>query len=117
MSTPDRPSTTERFEAALAGQDTQRFVLRLFVAGATVASQRAIANLSRICEEELPGRYELEVVDVYLHPEAATRQQVVVMPTLLRLLPEPIARLVGDMSDRDRVLVGLDLRPLPPVEG
>lgn len=99
---------------ALPGGPDQRYVLRLYVAGATTASQRAVENLSRICEEQLAGRCTLEVVDIYQHPELAAGEQIVVAPTLVRLLPEPIARLVGDLSDRDRVLVGLDLLPVPP---
>lgn len=104
------PTDTERFEQARAAVGTELYVLRLYVVGATAASQRAVANLSRICEEKLAGRYTLEVVDIYQHPELAAGEQIIAAPTLVRLLPEPIVRLVGDMSDREKVLVGLDLR-------
>jgi circadian clock protein KaiB len=118
--TPGEPgpgvSDTESFEKALAAVKAQRFILRLYIVGATAASQRAVQNLSRICEDELAGRYTLEVIDVYQHPELAAGEQILAAPTLVRLLPEPIARLVGDMSDRDRVLLGLDLRPVPTDE-
>jgi circadian clock protein KaiB len=107
-------SATDRFEEALAAVGDERYVLRLYVVGATAASQRAVANLSKLCEEELAGRYTLEVVDISQRPELAAGEQIIAAPTLVRLLPEPMARLVGDMSDRERVLLGLDLRPLPP---
>ena len=109
----NEPSATERFEAALAAASEQSYVLRLYVAGATPRSQRAIANLTEICEQQLHGRYPLEVVDVYQRPQLAADEQIVAAPTLVRLLPEPVARVVGDLSDETRVLVGLDLRPRP----
>ena len=88
-----------------------RYVLRLYVTGSTPRSARAVENLRRLCEERLAGRYVLEVVDIYQRPEAAREAQLVAAPTLVRLLPEPLRRLVGDLSDRDRVLRGLDLLP------
>jgi circadian clock protein KaiB len=105
----DFESDTERFEAALAAAKDQHFLLRLYVVGASMASQRAIANLVEICEAELEGRYTLEVIDVYQQPDHAASAGIYATPTLVRLLPEPIARLVGDMSDRGKVVVGLDL--------
>ena len=110
-------SSTDRFEAALAASDTQAFLLRLYVAGATPASQRAIANLTRLCEDELQGRYTLEVIDIYQRPQLAADEQIIAAPTLVRLLPAPVARVVGDLSDKAKVLVGLDLRPRPPAVG
>jgi circadian clock protein KaiB len=104
-------SSTDRFEQALAAAATQTSVLRLYVAGATPRSQQAIANLTTICETELQGRYSLEVVDIYQRPQLAADEQILAAPTLVRLLPEPVARIVGDLSDTSRVLVGLDLRP------
>ena len=80
--------------------------------GATAGSQRAIANLRAICETELAGRYELEVIDIYQQPSLAEGEQIIAAPTLIKQLPPPVRQLVGDMSDRDRVLVGLDLRPI-----
>ena len=86
-----------------------RYVLRLFVTGATSRSQRAIANMQRICEEKLEGRYDLEIIDVYEHPEATRDLQIIATPTLVKILPEPLRRIIGDLSDRERVLAGLNL--------
>jgi len=102
---------TERFERALRELDERRYLLRLYVVGATAASQRAIANLREICERELAGRYELEVIDIYQQPSLAEGEQIIAAPTLIKELPPPVRQLVGDMSDRDHVLLGLDLRP------
>jgi circadian clock protein KaiB len=89
------------------------YVLRLFVAGTTTRSVRAIANLRRICEEHLAGRYELAVVDIYQHPELAKEVQIFAAPTLVKELPLPLRQFVGDLSDVDKVLLGLDIRPRP----
>jgi circadian clock protein KaiB len=86
-----------------------QFVLRLYVTGTTARSTRAIANLREVCEQHLPDRYELEVVDIYQQPELASREQLVAVPTLIKQLPLPLRRLVGDLSNRQRVLAGLDL--------
>lgn len=86
-----------------------RFVLRLYVTGTTARSMRAIANLRRLCEQHLAGRYDLKVVDVYQQPELAAREQLVAAPTLIKQSPLPLRRLVGDLSDQRRVLAGLDL--------
>jgi len=88
-----------------------RYVLRLFVTGTTSRSQRAITNMQRICEENLAGRYDLEVIDVYQDPEATRDLQVIATPTLVKLLPEPLRRIIGDLSDHEKVLAGLDLMP------
>lgn len=88
-----------------------RHVLRLFVTGATPRSIRAIANLRYVLERELAGRYDLEVIDIYLDPESARAHQVIAAPTLVKLLPEPVRRIVGDLSDVDRVLHGLGIEP------
>jgi circadian clock protein KaiB len=89
--------------------DEARFVLRLYVTGTTARSMRAIANLRHVCERHLAGRYDLEVVDVYQQPELAAREQLVAAPTLVKKLPLPLRRLVGDLSNHQRVLAGLDL--------
>jgi circadian clock protein KaiB len=86
-------------------------VLRLFVTGTTSKSARAIANLRRLCEERLRGEYDLEVVDIYQHPEAAREHQIVAAPTLLKVLPLPLRRIIGDLANEERVLAGLDLKP------
>jgi circadian clock protein KaiB len=86
-----------------------RFVLRLYVTGATVRSTRAIANLRQFCEEHLSDRYDLEVIDLYQRPELAAGEQLIAAPTLIKRLPLPLRRLVGDLSDQQRVMAGLDL--------
>ena len=106
------PDAAERLERALAEQEEARWVLKLYVVGATPTSRRAISALHKVCEEELAGRYTLEVVDIYQQPALAAGEQIIAAPTLVRELPLPVRRLVGDMTDRERVLVGLDLRPL-----
>lgn len=85
--------------------------LRLYVAGQTPKSIAAVANLKRICDEHLPGRYEIEVVDLMKNPALAQRHQIVAIPTLIRQLPEPMKRIIGDLSNSEKVLVGLDIRP------
>jgi circadian clock protein KaiB len=89
--------------------DGTRFVLRLYVTGTTARSMRAIANLRELCEQHLAGQYDLEVVDLYQQPELAAREQLVAAPTLVKKLPLPLRRLVGDLSNPKRVLAGLDL--------
>jgi circadian clock protein KaiB len=88
-----------------------RHVLRLYVTGVTGKSVRAIQNVRRICEEHLKGEYELEVVDLYKNLPLARGDQIIAAPTLIKRLPLPLRRLIGDMSDEARVLVGLDVRP------
>lgn len=88
-----------------------KHVLRLYVTGSTLRSTRAIDNLRRVLESELPDSYDLEVVDVYQHPEAAAEHQILAAPTLIKLQPEPVRRIIGDLSDRERVLRSLDLPP------
>jgi circadian clock protein KaiB len=91
--------------------------LRLYVAGQTPKSLTAFANLKRICEEHLAGRYQIEVIDLMRHPELAQRDQIIALPTLVRKLPEPIKRIVGDLSNSERVIVGMNLEKLslPPI--
>ena len=88
------------------------FKLRLFITGSTPRSMRAIENMRQICEENLAGRYELEIIDVYEHPEATRELQVVATPTLVKMLPEPLRRIIGDLSNKERVLAGLNILPL-----
>jgi circadian clock protein KaiB len=87
------------------------YVLRLFITGTTSRSSRAIANLRRVCEERLHGEYDLEVVDIYQHPEAAQQYQILAAPTLVKMLPLPLRRIIGDLANEERVLAGLDLSP------
>jgi circadian clock protein KaiB len=91
---------------------SQRFVLRLYVTGNTVRSSQAIANIRSLCEDYLGDRYDLEVVDIYQQPDELVRDQIIAAPTLIKQLPAPVRRLIGDLSDRDKVLVGLDLEAL-----
>jgi circadian clock protein KaiB len=91
--------------------------LRLFITGSTPRSTRAIENLRRICAENLDGRYEIEVIDVYERPETTRELQIVATPTLVKVLPEPLRRIIGDLSDELKVLAGLDLSPRPPERG
>ena len=102
-------STRARPESEGAGTAPERYVLTLYVTGATAGSLRAIANIKAICEEHLKGRYQLEVVDVYRWPERLRKDQVVAVPTLIRKLPMPLRILVGDLSRTEQVLQGLGL--------
>jgi circadian clock protein KaiB len=90
-------------------QQTEHYTLQLFITGSTPRSTRAIENLRRICEQNLKGRYELEVIDVYQNPSATQELQIVATPTLVKILPTPLRRIIGDLSDRERVLAGLNL--------
>jgi circadian clock protein KaiB len=90
--------------------DTETYLLRLYVAGQTAKSLTAFANLKAICEEYLAGKYEIEVVDLLQNPSLAAGHQILAIPTLVRQLPEPIRKIIGDLSNTERVLVGLDLR-------
>ncbi len=92
-------------------QDNQQWVLRLYTAGQTPKSIAAFQNLKRICEEHLPGRYQIEVIDLLKNPRLAKEDQIVAIPTLVRKLPDPLRKIIGDLSDEDRTLVGLQLRP------
>ena len=104
--------TTEEFERRLARPgEPEKYVLRLYVTGMTPRSTDAIARIKAICEEHLAGRYELDVIDIYQQPTLARGEQIIATPTLIKKLPLPLRRLVGDLSDRERVLLGLDLRP------
>jgi circadian clock protein KaiB len=102
--------STKEFEQSLAGLQEERYILRLYITGMTPQSVRAIANVKKICEEHLQGRYELEVVDLYQQPKLAAGEQIIAAPTLIKKLPLPLRRIIGDMSKTERVLVGLDLR-------
>ncbi len=104
--------TTEAFERTLAAASSQRYLLRLYVTGMTPRSTQAFAALKAICEEHLRGRYDLEVIDIYEHPALAKDEQIIAAPTLVKKLPAPLRRLIGNLSTKERVLLGLDLRPV-----
>jgi circadian clock protein KaiB len=102
--------STAAFEKALSGQPSaERYVLRLYVTGLTPRSNRAIANVQVICNENLEGRYDLEVIDINQQPALAASENVVAVPMLIKKLPLPLRRIIGDLSDKERVLVGLGL--------
>ena len=90
--------------------------MRLFVSGMTASSLRAINNIRDICEAHLQNRCELEVIDIYQHPEMGRTEQIVAAPTLIKKLPVPLRKFIGDLSDREKILVGLDLVPKGPVD-
>jgi circadian clock protein KaiB len=102
------------YEQSPASPQEKRYTLKLYIAGMTPQSMRAIANVKKICEEHLQGRYELEVVDLYQQPQLAKGEQIIAAPTLIKKLPLPLRRIIGDMSKTERVLVGLDLRKKEP---
>lgn len=91
-----------------------RYKLRLYVTGRTSNSQRAIDNLRQICEADLSGDYDVEVVDVLEHPQLAEDEKILATPTLVKRLPEPVRKIIGDLSDHHKVLLGLDLLPAAP---
>lgn len=94
-----------------ADRDPGHYHLRLYVAGQTQKSLAAMANLKRVCEEHLAGRYEIEIIDLMLQPQLAAGDQILAIPTLVRRLPTPLKRIIGDLSNTEKVLVGLDIRP------
>ncbi len=101
---------TRTFEDAMVAEpQAEYYGLRLFVSGTTPRSIRAIQNIKALCEKQLCGRYDLEVIDLYQHPELAKPEQIVVTPTLVKKLPLPLRKIIGDLSDQERVLVGLDI--------
>ena len=92
------------------------WLLRLYVAGQTPKSIAAFANLKRICEEHLAGQYRIEVIDLMVNPQLARGDQILALPTLVRKLPAPVKKIIGDLSNTERVLVGLDIKPVAPQE-
>jgi circadian clock protein KaiB len=105
-----KKTTTEQFEEALKRPRKEKYVLRLFVSGASGKSLRAIENIKKLCEERLAGRYELEVIDVYQRPGLVVANQILAAPTLIKELPPPVTRLLGDLSNEAQVLLGLELK-------
>jgi circadian clock protein KaiB len=103
--------TAGKVQGSSDGQDQESFDLRLYVAGHSPKSVQAIENLRRVCDEYLPGRYHIELIDLVEHPKLARGDEIIAVPTLVRRLPEPMRKIIGDLSDTERVLVGLQLRP------
>jgi circadian clock protein KaiB len=87
-----------------------KYILRLYITGNTPQSMRAIVNLKKICEDHLKDRYDLEIIDIYKNPELAKGEQIIAAPTLIKSLPHPLRKLIGDLSNHEKVLLGLDLR-------
>lgn len=104
------PTELEAMEAALATSDMAHYLLKLYIIGFTPRANQAIVNIRKICEEHLHGRYELEVVDISQNPTLAEGEQIIATPTLIKKLPLPLRRFIGDMSQTERILMGLDLR-------
>jgi circadian clock protein KaiB len=111
MTPKERDDVRAAFERAAQAPPVERYVLRLYVTGMTSRSARAVKNLQAICDEYLHGRYDLEVIDIYQQPVLVKGEQIIAAPTLVKKLPLPMRRIIGDMSNRDRVLLGLDLVP------
>lgn len=104
-----RRSTKHRLEEFLS-----KYLLTLYVTGSSPRSGIAIANLKRLCEQELKGEFDLEIVDVLEHPQRAEDEKILATPTLIKQLPPPLRRVIGDLSDREKVLLGLAVHPQPP---
>jgi circadian clock protein KaiB len=107
-----RRSATEEFNMTIADNSEEKYMLSLYVTGSTSRSVLAISNLKKICEEYLEGKYELEVIDLYKNPLVAREEQIIAAPTLIKKLPLPFRRIIGDMSNEEKVLLGLDLRKI-----
>jgi circadian clock protein KaiB len=114
-STPHQPPGAQSASPApveeFVDESGERYILKLYVAGMTSRSTRAVENVRTFCEKHLEGRYDLQVIDVYQQPALARSEQLIAAPTLIKRLPLPLRRLIGDMSNEDRILVGLDLIP------
>jgi circadian clock protein KaiB len=103
-------SPSDDFELTISKLDKEKYILRLYITGSTSRSISAITNLKKICEEYIEGRYELEVIDLYQNPSLAKGDQIIAAPTLIKKLPLPFRRIIGDMSNKEKVLLGLDLK-------
>ncbi len=105
-------NSLKEFEKAIKGAATDKqFVLKLYVSGASSRSSKAIENIRNFCEEHLRGRYELEVIDIYQQPKLLEKDQVVAAPTLVKQLPPPLRKLIGDMSSAEKIMIGLNIKP------
>jgi circadian clock protein KaiB len=104
--------TTAAFDQTISGLHKDKYILRLFITGTTTKSVLALTNLKKICEEYLEGRYDLEVIDLYQNPGLAIEEQIIAAPTLIKKLPLPFRRIIGDMTDIEKVLMGLEIKKL-----
>ena len=105
---------TSRFKKALSGKAKKRYVLRLYIAGTSPRSMRALHNIKEVCEASLKGHYDLEVIDLYQQPALAEVDQIMATPTLVKRRPPPLRRFIGDLSDKLKILIGLDLQQITP---
>jgi circadian clock protein KaiB len=105
-------SNRKRLEENLVATEKDKWILRLYVAGKTPKALTAFTNLKKICEEQLKGKYSIEVIDLLINPQLSAEYQILALPTLVRKLPVPVRKIIGDLSDKERVLVGLDLLPI-----
>jgi circadian clock protein KaiB len=104
-------SATEAMEQALERQDKEKYVLKLYITGMTARSQQAVRNIKKIIKENPDSNFDLEVIDIYQQPTLAKGDQIIAVPTLIKKLPAPLRRLIGDLSQEDRIILGLDLKP------
>jgi circadian clock protein KaiB len=111
LGAPDKNTEAETMTTMTDDSKVHAWELRLYVAGQTPKSLAALANLKRICEEHLFGQYRIEVIDLMQNPQLAREDQILAIPTLVRKLPEPLRKIIGDLSNQERVLLGLDVRP------
>ena len=109
----EKKSATEVMEEALGRQGKEKYVLKLYITGMTRRSQEALRNIKRIMQENFGDNYELEVIDIYQQPSLAKGDQIIAVPTLIKKLPAPLRRIIGDLSQEDRIILGLDLKPPP----
>ena len=109
-----KTSATESMEQALARQAKEKYVLKLYVTGMTARSQQALRNIKKIINENPDYNFDLEVIDIYQQPTLAKGDQIIAVPTLIKKLPSPLRRLIGDLSQEDRIILGLDLKPKSP---
>ena len=109
-----KPSATESMEQALVRQAKEKYVLKLYITGMTARSQQALRNIKKIIKENPGNNFDLEVIDIYQQPTLAKGDQIIAVPTLIKKLPAPLRRLIGDLSQEDRIILGLDLKPKSP---
>lgn len=109
--------SSEQFLQALQNEKDGKYILRLYIAGNTPKSNEAITNIREICEKHLKGRYQLDVVDISQQPEMARTDQIIATPTLIKYLPAPLRRIIGDLSGKEKILVGLNILPVTDEKG
>ncbi|MEG4856188.1 circadian clock KaiB family protein [Microcoleus sp. K1-B6] len=112
-----KETITELFEQSLSQSKEEHYTLRLYISGTTIQSVTALQNIKKICEEHLQGRYELEVIDIYQQTEAVIAENIVAVPTLIKKLPLPLQKMIGNLSNTEKVLIGLNLVPKKNISG